>query len=136
MNNQSFTEDDLITAINSADEKDDLATAVTRYYDCLEMIPDPIYKSVYATQIFISLGERYFLEAQYADALQHYSEAVKCIDGLGNPAIHLRLGQIRFELGDHDRAVDELMRAYMGGGKAIFEYEDPKYFAVIREIVK
>jgi hypothetical protein len=36
------------------------------------------------------------------------------------------------ELGDHDRAADELMRAYMGGGPDIFDEDDPKYLAFLR----
>ena len=50
-----------------------------------------------------------------------------CPDAIGNPFIHLRLGQCQFELGNPDRSADELMRAYMGGGPEIFGNDDPKY---------
>ncbi|WP_220213464.1 hypothetical protein [Streptomyces shenzhenensis] len=36
------------------------------------------------------------------------------------------------ELGDHDRAANELMRAYMGGAPDIFDEDDPKYLAFLR----
>jgi hypothetical protein len=50
----------------------------------------------------------------------------------GNPFLHLRLGQCRFELGDLDRAADELARAYMGDGEDVFEDEAPKYLAFLK----
>ena len=50
-----------------------------------------------------------------------------CPGGLGNPLVHLRLGQAFYEIGDRDRAADELMRAYMGAGAEIFETRECKY---------
>ena len=48
----------------------------------------------------------------------------------------MRLGQCEFELGNMQRAVDELLRAYMGAGIEIFQTEHPKYFAFLTENVK
>jgi hypothetical protein len=50
--------------------------------------------------------------------------------------IHLRLGEIAFESGDRRRAADELARAYMGGGREAFATEDPKYLALVEEVLK
>ena len=55
---------------------------------------------------------------------------------IGNPWVHLRLGQVKFELGDMKRAADELARAYMGGGRECLRDEDPKYFALVEEVLK
>ena len=52
---------------------------------------------------------------------------------LGEPILHLRLGQCALELGDITKAKDELTRAYMGAGKDIFQDEPPKYFALLRD---
>jgi hypothetical protein len=41
---------------------------------------------------------------------------VVCHDAAGSPFFHLQQGQVLLDMGDHDRAVDELMRAYMGAG--------------------
>ncbi|EPQ3362139.1 hypothetical protein O3I57_002684 [Acinetobacter baumannii] len=46
---------------------------------------------------------------------------------MGNPYIHLRLGQLYYEEGYFDDSADELTRAYMGGGLGIFLEDDPKY---------
>ena len=50
-----------------------------------------------------------------------------CPGGLGNPFLHLRLGQVLLDQGHDDLAADELMRAYMGAGAEIFESEDGRY---------
>lgn len=54
-----------------------------------------------------------------------------CPDGIGNPFLHLRLGQVLFDQGDQDAAADELARAYMGAGPEIFDHEEPRYFAFL-----
>jgi hypothetical protein len=50
---------------------------------------------------------------------------------IGNPFLHLRLGQCQFELGNFDRAADELTRAHVGAGAEIFEGAD-KYFTFLK----
>jgi hypothetical protein len=55
-----------------------------------------------------------------------------CPKAIGNPFLHLRLGQCQFELGNLDRAADELARAYMGAGLEIFDSEDAKYFEFLK----
>ena len=50
-----------------------------------------------------------------------------CPNAIGNPFIHLRLGQVQYELDDFERAKDELARALILGGSGIFEEEDLKY---------
>ena len=60
------------------------------------------------------------------------SMAMHCPGAIGNPFLHLRLGQCQFELGNLDRAADELARAYMGTGIEIFEDEEGKYFEFLK----
>ena len=67
----------------------------------------------------------------YVEASRSLSNAMHCPGALGNPFLHLRLGQCRYELGEEARAADELMRAYMGTGVDIFAHEDPKYLAFL-----
>lgn len=55
-----------------------------------------------------------------------------CPDAIGNPFLHLRLGQALYERGETDRAADELMRAYMGAGDEIFGNDEPKYFVFLK----
>ena len=59
-----------------------------------------------------------------------------CPGAIGNPYVHLRLGEAQFELGEIQRAKDELARAYMGGGPEVFEGDDPKYLRFIMEVLR
>ncbi len=59
-----------------------------------------------------------------------------CTGAIGNPYLHFRLGQSQLELGNTERAADELARAYMGAGKEIFKYDDPKYFEFLKTKLK
>ena len=49
-----------------------------------------------------------------------------CPGAIGNPSIHMRLGQVEFELGNLERAAEELARAYLQQGQNVFASEDPK----------
>ena len=57
---------------------------------------------------------------------------MNCPDAIGNPFLHLRLGQCQFELGDLERAADELARAYLIEGIAIFTDDDQKYLNFVK----
>lgn len=91
------------------------------------MIPDPKEDWEASTWIFTAIGEAFFFKAKYVDALQNLQAAVVSPGGLGNPLVHLRLGEVYYELNNLEKAGDELTRAYLGGGREIFELEDPKY---------
>ncbi len=59
-----------------------------------------------------------------------------CPDAIGNPFIHLRLGQCQYELGNEEQAADELARAYMVAGDEIFDTDDPKYLEFIKSKIQ
>lgn len=52
-----------------------------------------------------------------------------CPGAIGNPSIHMRLGQVEFELGNLERVAEELARAYLQQGQNVSASEDPKYRA-------
>lgn len=54
-----------------------------------------------------------------------------CPNAIGNPFLHLRLGQCQLELGNMDFAADELTRAYAVAGKDVFSGAD-KYLAFLK----
>ncbi len=85
-------------------------------------------------EMFMLLGDIYAQGSGWETALEAYSDAITANDGagIGNEQLHLRLGKTHFELGHEDRAADELCRAYMGGGKEIFETEDTRYFDFLK----
>src|SRR5262249_55742751 len=88
-----------------------------------------------ATWVLAAIGDAHYFAQDYESALSALRNAVKCPDGLGNPFIHLRLGQCYFELGEMRKAEDELTRALMGAGNEIFEEEHPKYWAHMKTVL-
>jgi hypothetical protein len=82
------------------------------------------------------MGETFFFMKDYRQARSTLEEALRCPKGLGNPFIHLRLGQAALELGDEALARDQLGRAYLGAAEEIFAGEDPKYTALAREAAR
>ena len=95
--------------------------------DALQLLPDPVEDWEAATWLLAAIGEAYYVQHNYQSALEAFTDALTCPGGMGNPFIHLRLGETQYELQNLDRAKDELARAYMGGGKDIFAQEDLKY---------
>ncbi|MFI9323777.1 tetratricopeptide repeat protein [Kitasatospora aureofaciens] len=110
----------------------ELDEAKLRYIEALRLLPGDPRGWAASTWIYVAIGDVHFRCGVHDKAYKCFHNAVQCPDGLGNPYIHLRLGQTTFELGDHDRAADELIRAYMGGGPEIFEEDDPKYLEFLR----
>lgn len=72
-------------------------------------------------------GDVSFVSGDYSGGAEALSDAMHCPDAIGNPFLHLRLGQCQFELGNVDLAADELTRAFAIEGEVIFATEDPKY---------
>ena len=117
-------------------EKDQYLEAVEVYHKTFDLIPEPFEIYQASTWLLAAVGETYFLMEKYNNALHALEEAMYCPEAIGNPFIHLRLGQTLFELGNFDQARDELARAYMGGGREIFEDEDSKYYKHIKTYMK
>ena len=110
--------------------------AIEAYQYAWNLLPDPKENWKAATWIQVAIGDAHFLHGNYASALTALQHAMRCPDAIGNPFIHLRLGQTQFELGNKDRAADELMRAYMGAGAEIFAEEAPKYLEFLGTVAE
>lgn len=102
------------------------------YAKALSILPEPGQKWHASGWILSRMGECYFRTENYEKAERLYADLMWCPGALGNPLVHLRKGQIHFECGQLDRSADDLMRAYMGGGKEIFMNEDPKYLSFLK----
>ncbi|RTD94648.1 hypothetical protein EJO68_12890 [Variovorax atrisoli] len=108
-------------------QKGDLEAAKERYIAALRLLPEDHIQWNAATWLYVALGDAHFRTGAFDKAHKCFINAIQCPDGLGNPYIHLRLGQVNFESKNLGRAADELARAYMGGGMEIFMEDDPKY---------
>ena len=119
-------------ALASAGRPDD---ARQKYIAALKLLPGESRQWEAATWIYVALGDVHFRSQDVDKAFKCFYNAVQCPKGLGNPYIHLRLGQLYFEQNNFDKAADELTRAYMGGGIDIFMEDDPKYLACLESIL-
>ncbi|UOD33355.1 hypothetical protein INH39_12460 [Massilia violaceinigra] len=109
---------------------------VQAYVKALGLLPEPVTQWEAATWLLVVIGDANFKAKFYEQALAALQDAMLCPGALGNPFIHLRLGQVNFELGNMSKAADELARAYLQEGKAIFKEDDPKYLAFIKSRLK
>lgn len=110
--------------------------AVEKYAEAITLLPEPQMNWDASPRLLAAIGDVNFLAGHYEVARLALTDAVQCPAGLGNPFIHLRLGQAQFELGDVARAKENLVRAYMGAGTEIFALQDPKYFECLETMLK
>ena len=113
-------------------EMGDFSAAYKNYISALGLVPEPKEVFEATTWIMAALGDLYFQAKDYRQVAQVLSDAMRCTGAIGNPFLHLRLGQAQFELGNLAQAADELCRAYMGAGSEIFAKDDEKYFSFLK----
>jgi tetratricopeptide (TPR) repeat protein len=116
---------------DSLAKEGDYSSALTRYWEAWDLLPEPKTEWDAATWILAALGDANFMASDFEAGKDNLSLAMHCPEAIGNPFLHLRLGQCQFELGNLNQAADELTRAYMGGGAGIFEGAE-KYFAFLK----
>jgi len=109
--------------------------AIDTYVQALSLLPDPIHSWEAATWLFAAIGDTYWKIQDYERANKALDSALRSPGGIGNPFVHLRMGQVQYELGDRESATDELLRAYMGAGTPIFDGEDLRYLQLIAHLI-
>lgn len=117
-------------------DKANFNAALERYQGAILLLPPPLADWEASTLILTAIGDAHFFMGDFESARTALQDALQCPGAIGNPYVHLRLGEAQFELGDIRRAKDELARAYMGGGPGVFEGDDPKYLRFIMEILR
>ncbi|MDJ0365319.1 tetratricopeptide repeat protein [Hymenobacter sp. H14-R3] len=116
-------------------EQGNYPDAIAQFRAAFGLLPEPYQDWEASLWLLTSLGEAYYFASEYTQAYAALAKAMHVPGAIGNPLIHLRLGEIQFELGNTQRATDELLRAYMGGGKEIFANEDKKYADFLKQTV-
>jgi hypothetical protein len=114
----------------------DFRGAFATFNEALNLLPEPRQQWNAAGWLLVAMGECAVRLGSWKAAVGPFQNAMICPGTLGNPWAHLRLGQVRLELGEDQRAADELARAYMGGGREVFQGQDPKYFALVERVLK
>ncbi|RYG93335.1 hypothetical protein EU803_04345 [Loktanella sp. IMCC34160] len=124
---------ELSTSGNVAIDRGDFGLARDFFEQALTLLPPRQSDWSAFTWLWAAIGDTYFLEANWDSALGSFLNALNGPDAIGNPFLHLRLGQSYFETGQKDRALDNFIRAYLSEGADIFREEEPRYFAFLQE---
>jgi tetratricopeptide (TPR) repeat protein len=120
---------------DSLAERGKYAEAIRTYRQAWALLPEPRLKWSAATWLLAAIGDAYFLDGDFEEASGAFRQSMLCPDALGNPFLHLRLGQSLLELGEREKGLDHLASAYMTGGRKIFEREDQKYLAELGKVM-
>lgn len=110
--------------------------AIVCFNKALELLPEPKDDWEAATWLYVALGDAFFFLEKYEEALEHLKIARMCPEGMANPFVLLRLGEAFYELGEVELAQKHLFEAYMMEGTEIFEYEDEKYWELVKKVLK
>lgn len=106
--------------------------ALAEYWKAFDLIPEPKTDWNASTWVLAAIGDANFSGGDFKAGVDNLSNVMHCPDAIGNAFLHLRLGQCQFEVGNLDRAADELTRAYALEGEELFAEDDPKYLAFLK----
>jgi len=113
-------------------ESAEYSAATQKYWAAWDLLPEPKTEWEAATWLLVAIGDANFLDRDFQAGRDNLTTAMHCPDAIGNPFLHLRLGQCQLELGNESRAADELARAFMGAGIEMFLSQDPKYLTFLK----
>ncbi|WP_216784605.1 tetratricopeptide repeat protein [Cellulophaga sp. HaHaR_3_176] len=120
---------------NDLYEQGNIRPALRKYEEALNIVPDPKANWEAATWLYTSIADSYFSLGNIDEAKENYYNVLNCPDGLSNAYIHFSLGQVLYELEENKKSQESLLRAYMLDGEDIFDDEDPKYLASIKNLI-
>jgi tetratricopeptide (TPR) repeat protein len=132
--------DQVVRLLDSGNElldKDKNERALDTFQRALEPIPKPHDNYEISSLVYASIGDAYFFQHQFEEALTNFEEAQRIhgeLHGHFEPFLLLRAGQSQFNIGDRDDNEEALAKAgkllsdaYKSMGDEIFEDEDPVY---------
>ncbi|MCX2485937.1 tetratricopeptide repeat protein [Pedobacter sp. MR2016-24] len=122
----------LVAEGNVLVDEDDYVSALDKFEDALDLIPNPKSSWDEALWIYASIGDMQVFTEDYESAAENFFNALNCPDAQQNSFLHLRLGQALFELDDKEKALDHLLKAYEIDGEEIFDDEDHKYYDYLK----
>lgn len=109
--------------------------AITIYDEVLESLPSPKEDHDIFVLVNLSLGNSYHEVREYGIADYFYNKALEGERGLENALIWYALGKNYIKMGYEEKGIDSLVRAYILGGKELFQVDDFHYFSKIEHLV-
>jgi tetratricopeptide (TPR) repeat protein len=114
-------------------DQGEFKTALRHFYSAWTLLPKPQSQWEQAGWILTALGDAYFAKGEYDNASEALRSALHCPKALGNPIIHLRLGQCLYELNDSSSALQQFELVCSHGGEDLFQQELPKYYQFLSQ---
>lgn len=106
--------------------------AIKKFWKAFDLLPEPKTQYPAGTWLLTSIGDINFMVNNFKEGVKNLTRAKDFPEGNDNPFIYFRLGQCYLELGEKEEALRELKQAYDWEGSAIFDDEDPKYWAFFK----
>jgi tetratricopeptide (TPR) repeat protein len=105
---------------NALLERGDPESAIEKFRAALRHLPEPRQVWSAATWLYTAIGDAELALGQPHRAHGALKAAATSPDGLTNPYVQLRYGQVLSDLGEHDGAAEALAKAAMLGGVTVF----------------
>ena len=105
-------------------------------YKMLKANDDNEYENNKTRYILIRIAHLYIYSKMWEEAINTFMEVMEYSNSVGNPLLHLRIGQIGLELEEQKMYEDNLARAMIMGGLKVFENEDDKYKEIVLGLLK
>ena len=107
--------------------------AIELYSQAWNLIPEPKEKYEITELIASNLGESLFELDDFDEARFYFEQAYATPNGWQNPFVLLMLGKCWLELGDKEKGIAYLKKAYSIGGEEIFEDNQDLYQLISSE---
>lgn len=114
----------------------DFETALRRFYQAWTLLPKPQTRFETSGWVLTAIGDAYFAKRNFGAGIEALRSALFCPNTVGNPFVHLRLGQCYLEQQLTDDADRHLARALYSGGAELFNKEVPHYLDRARAALK
>jgi tetratricopeptide (TPR) repeat protein len=105
----------------------DFESALRRFYQAWTLIPKPQTQFEASGWVLTAIGDTYFAKRNYGAGIEALRSALFCPKAVGNPFVHLRLGQCYLEQQLNEDADRHLARALYSGGVELFDKEALHY---------
>lgn len=105
----------------------DFESALRRFYQAWTLIPKPQTQFEASGWVLTAIGDTYFAKRNYGAGIEALRSALFCPKTVGNPFVHLRLGQCYLEQQLNEDADRHLARALYSGGVELFDKEPLHY---------
>src|SRR5262245_22618827 len=83
----------------AGDTANSYTDAIAHYEAAWDLLPAPKASWTAATWILAAIGDARYMSGEFERGRDTLLAAMHCPDAIGNPFLHLRLGQCQFELG-------------------------------------